>query len=255
MAVTKVSDFGIGDSNLTAMMASINKSYKGKSEITLSNYDNDTAPAVKVGSTFDCNGAIYLVETSDETPSGYSGITNDTMFYLVFDVSALGFVYTETAPTWSDSKQGWYNGNDRYFFSMYKDSGGTLYQQKYLLSQQNNIYYTDIIKSEKGREVSQEIEVRDVTGDSLYTTLSSILVKGSTVIASGFIAGDSGAGGTSNPVYINRIKYLATSNTIEIHGHGPSFTSGSYGGYSFGITRYAVLVPGSSIKWWASIVF
>ncbi len=130
MAVTLINNFGVGTTDFTAMMATINKSYKGKSEITLSNYDNDTAPAVKVGSVFDCNGAIYLVETADETPSGYPGITNDTMFYLIFDVSALAFEYTSTAPTWSDSNQGWYNGNDRYFFSMYKDSGGTLYHGK-----------------------------------------------------------------------------------------------------------------------------
>ncbi len=130
MSVTLINNFGIGTTDFTAMMATINKSYKGKSEITLSNYDNDTAPAVKVGSVFDCNGAIYLVETVDETPSGYPGISNDTMFYLVFDVSALAFVYTSTAPTWDDDKQGWYDGNNRYFFSMYKDSGGTLYDNK-----------------------------------------------------------------------------------------------------------------------------
>ncbi len=130
MAVTKQSDFKIGDSNLNGMMLSINGSYKAKADITLSNYDNDTAPAVKVGSEFDCNGGLYIVKTADETPSGYSGIANSTMFYLVFDESALSFVYTSTAPTWSDSFQGWYNGNDRYFFSMYKDSGGTLYNGK-----------------------------------------------------------------------------------------------------------------------------
>ncbi len=130
MAVSKQNDFSIGDSNLNGMMVSINGSYKGKAEITISNYDNDLAPAVKVGSEFDCNGGLYIVKTADETPSGYPGIANDTMFYLVFDVSALSFVYTSTAPTWSDSLQGWYNGNDRYFFSMYKDSGGTLYHGK-----------------------------------------------------------------------------------------------------------------------------
>ncbi len=125
MSVTLINNFGIGTTDFTAMMATINKSYKGKSEITLSNYDNDTAPAVKVGSVFDCNGAIYLVETADETPSGYPGITNDTMFYLVFDVSALAFVYTETAPTWSDTLQGWYNGNDRYLYVLNKTTDAT----------------------------------------------------------------------------------------------------------------------------------
>ncbi len=130
MSIVLVNDFAVGDVNLTAMMETLNITYKGKSEVTLSNYDNDTAPDIKVGSVFDCNGAIFSVTSSDETPSGYSGIANDTMFYLIYSVGLNEFIYTATAPTWSDSKQGWYDGNNRYFFSMYKDSGGTLYYGK-----------------------------------------------------------------------------------------------------------------------------
>ncbi len=130
MSIVLVNDFAVGDVNLTAMMETLNITYKGKSEVTLSNYDNDTAPDVKVGSVFDCNGSIFEVTSSDETPSGYSGIANDTMFYLIYSASLNEFIYTATAPAWSDSKQGWYDGNNRYFFSMYKDSGGTLYYGK-----------------------------------------------------------------------------------------------------------------------------
>ncbi len=130
MSIVLVNDFAVGDVNLTAMMETLNITYKGKSEVTLSNYDNDTAPDVKVGSVFDCNGSIFEVTSNDETPSGYSGIANDTMFYLIYSAGLNEFIYTATAPTWSDSKQGWYDGNNRYFFSMYKDSGGTLYYGK-----------------------------------------------------------------------------------------------------------------------------
>lgn len=123
MSISKVSDFAVGDIDLTAMMESINKSYKGKAEVTLSNYDNDSAPDVKVGSMFDNNGTLYAVTGSDETPTGYSGISTSKTFYLYFDESAEAFIYSSTSPSWSDDLQGWYNSNDRALFSMYKDSG------------------------------------------------------------------------------------------------------------------------------------
>jgi len=110
------------------------QTYKGKAEITISNYDNDSAPDVKVGSVFENNGTLFIVDSADITPTGYSGISNSTTFYLYYDESAGTFIYSSTAPTWSDSKQGWYNGNDRAFFSMYKDSGGTLYQHKNIIT-------------------------------------------------------------------------------------------------------------------------
>ncbi len=108
---------------------------RGKVEISLSNYDSDGAPVVKSGSVFENNG-VGLLLSGDATPTGYAGITVGTRFYLKYDESESEFVYTETAPTWSDALQGWYNGTDRYFFSMFKDSGGTLYQKKgFLLGQ------------------------------------------------------------------------------------------------------------------------
>ena len=134
MSIEKISSFAIGDSNLNAIMNTLNRAYKGQAQVTLSNYDNDSAPVVKVGSVFDCNGTQYAVSGSDETPTGYSGISNSTTFFLYFDESATAFVYDSTSPTWSDDLQGWYNGNDRALFSMYKDSGGTLYQHKNIIT-------------------------------------------------------------------------------------------------------------------------
>ena len=139
MAITLLNDFGVGDTNFTTMMNTINKSYKGKADITLSNYDNDSAPVVKVGSIFEDNGALFIVDTSDITPSGYAGIANSTIFYLYFDESATAFIYDSTTPTWSDALQGWYSENDRALFSMYKDSGGTLYQTKNKMQQASNL--------------------------------------------------------------------------------------------------------------------
>jgi len=137
MSISKVSDFAVGDIDLTAKMSTLNHAYKGQAQVTLSNYDNDSAPVVKVGSVFDNNGTQYAVTGSDETPTGYSGISNSTTFYLYFDESAEAFIYSSTSPSWSDDLQGWYNGNDRALFSMYKDSGGTLYKHKNIITNNN----------------------------------------------------------------------------------------------------------------------
>lgn len=133
MAITALNDYAIGDVNFNTMMTTLDKTYKGKAEITLSEYDTTAAPDVKVGSVFENNGALFIVDTTDITPTGYSGISVSTTFYLYYDESATAFIFNSTAPTWSDTLQGWYNGNDRAFFSMYKDSGGTLYESKLAL--------------------------------------------------------------------------------------------------------------------------
>ncbi len=153
MAVRKINDFSVGDTNFTAMMETLNKAYKGQSQITISEYDTDLEPVVKVGSVFDCNGSQILVESGDETPTGYSGISDSTTFYLYYDESAEEFIYNETAPAWNDILQGWYNGNDRALFSMYKDSGGTLYESKTKLQNPNktqNIIGYNVIASNYG---------------------------------------------------------------------------------------------------------
>ena len=144
MAVRQINT---ADYDYSMFLETLNKSYKGKSDITISEYDTDSAPDVKVGSIWEDNGAIFILETADLTPTGYAGSTNSTTFYLYYDESASVFIYSNTAPTWSDVLQGWYNSNDRAFFSMYKDSGGTLYQNKWLIGDQRELYNRKLITS------------------------------------------------------------------------------------------------------------
>ncbi len=127
MAVRQINT---ADYDYSMFLETLNKTYKGKNDITISAYDTTAALDVKVGSVFEDNGAIFIVETSDITPTGYAGITNSTTFYLYYDESGEVFIYSNTVPVWNDALQGWYTGNDRAFFSMFKDSGGTLYQTK-----------------------------------------------------------------------------------------------------------------------------
>ena len=80
---------------------------RGKANISISKYDNDSAPDVKAGSRFDNNDVLIDI-TGDATPTGYAGITVSTTFYLYWDESGSSFIYSETVPTWSDALQGWY---------------------------------------------------------------------------------------------------------------------------------------------------
>ena len=137
MAITQVNGYEIGDVDFTAMMETLDKTFKGKAEITISEYDTDAAPVVEVGSVFECNGALFKVDSGNVTPSGYGNISNSSAFYLYFSDDE--FIYSSNEPTWSDDKQGWYTGEDRAFFSLYKDSGGTDYKSKVFLTSQNDL--------------------------------------------------------------------------------------------------------------------
>jgi len=143
MSITKITDplaVPITIADYTAQNELIQSALTGLFKVTLSEYDTDLAPAVKVGSVFNVGGTTYIVSTADETPTGYSGITVSTTFYLYFDSSAGVFIYSATTPVWNDVYQGWYDGTDRALFSMYKDSGGTLYKGKVLLQELGHIY-------------------------------------------------------------------------------------------------------------------
>ena len=125
------------------MLAFIEGTVIGKADITISEFDSTAALVVKVGSKFEVNGALFKVITADYDPvATYAGISNSTTFYLMYDVSAGTFVYTETVPSWNDALQGWYETGetDRYFFSMFKDSGGTLYQNKWKIGGELELY-------------------------------------------------------------------------------------------------------------------
>ncbi len=250
MSIVLVNDFAVGDVNLTAMMETLNITYKGKSEVTLSNYDNDTAPDVKAGSVFDCNGAIFSVTNSDETPSGYSGIANDTMFYLIYSAGLNEFIYTATAPTWSDSKQGWYEGNNRYFFSMYKDSGGTLYQKKAMILKISNSLIDGDIKTNSalipasGIGVSEYITLSGQASSLAYDKFSKHIPNvGDTRLCTGSISNETGSTAVCSTVaYMKR----TTLTRLNIVGFGLQFQGGSYLGH-MPYTEYALIEGGSNL--------
>lgn len=156
---------------------------KGYAQITLSDYaDGATSPDIQAGSKYEVNGS-YFETTSAQTPTGWGGISNSTQAYIKAVPSGSGnsttitWTYTDTTPTWSDTKQGYYDGNDRYFFAIYKDSSGEYDNREKYLTPENNILEgnatVDIIKLAKGNVVEGATSV--VTLGDIYDGLEEVV--------------------------------------------------------------------------------
>jgi len=210
------------DFDYDKILATQEVAYIGKSNITISEYDTSAACVVKVGSRFEVGGSLFKVLTSDESPTGYSSISNSTTFYLYYDVSEEEFAYAETVPTWSDAYQGWYNGADRYFFSMYKDSGGTLYQDKdFLISKSNSRIHGNLF-IEDGL-----LTLTTATGGT-YQGLKSLIVNMLNISSLSTISGSTSLSDTdtvivgisptinNSTIYITGNRYYSAANQWDI---------------------------------------
>jgi hypothetical protein len=121
--MTQMTSFSAGDVNLTAMMAAENQLFKGYNALTLTEMNTTTVPAIAAGSAIEVNGV--LVQSLTET--AISGSPSDGVVYIYINGTTPTF--TNTAPTWSDSKQGWYGtggtANCRYHTVKCIKSGAT----------------------------------------------------------------------------------------------------------------------------------
>ena len=113
-----MTSFSAGDVNLTAVMAAETQVMKGYNALTLTHMSDTTVPAIAAGSAIEVNGV--LVQSLTET--AISGSPSDGVVYIYINGTTPTF--TNTAPTWSDLKQGWYgtggSANYRYVASCLK---------------------------------------------------------------------------------------------------------------------------------------
>ncbi len=106
----------------------------GYQAISLTEYDTTLEPKICAGSKVEIAGALYEFAALESiTGWGAIAVSSDVYIKLVVAVEAVTAEFTTTAPTWSTSKQGWYDGLDRYVFRLYKDAAGN-YVQKSMLS-------------------------------------------------------------------------------------------------------------------------
>jgi len=130
MAGSKVSSFAIGDSNIQNVMLTLDKTFKGQHQVSLTNYNTTAESQVAAGSVIEIGGALYKFDSNESI----TGTPSDGTVYIMAVPSgdSVTCAYTNTAPTWSDSKQGWYGtgatANNRYLEFNITKSGTVWYK-------------------------------------------------------------------------------------------------------------------------------
>lgn len=109
MAGTKTSDYAVDTDKWTEMLATIEKQRKGYLGLSLTNYGNNNLPAIAAGSYIEAVGALYGF-SSEEAIGGSA--TTGNVNYIVFDPTPITLAWSLVAPTWSDSKNGWYDAGE-----------------------------------------------------------------------------------------------------------------------------------------------
>ena len=103
--------------------------------LSLTNFTNDDEPTIAAGSVVEISGSLYSV-TSNQSIAGWGAIANGPVWVKLVPDGTNPFTaeYTSTAPTWFDSKQGWYDGTgtDRYVAGLTK-TGASGYELKVIL--------------------------------------------------------------------------------------------------------------------------
>lgn len=129
--------YGVGDVNLSNMMASENALTKGFHQVSLTNWSTTAVPQISLGSLVECDGALYQ-STVNET---IGGSTSDGTLYIksVPSSNTVTFEFSTTAPTWDVIKQGWYTSttsNERYLEYLITRSSNNYYKDNYFHQQQ-----------------------------------------------------------------------------------------------------------------------
>jgi hypothetical protein len=139
MAGAKVNNYSNADSNILEVQTTLDKVFIGGTSVSLTNPSDTTSPVIAAGSKVECGGTLYKFD-SNETPTGTPTDASTNYIMLVPNGATCTLAFTATAPTWSDSKQGWYGtsgtANNVYlpirFYRL-----GTVYYDKHYLKNKN----------------------------------------------------------------------------------------------------------------------
>jgi hypothetical protein len=114
MAAEKVNNYGIGDIDFTALMQTVDALIVGNRQVMITEYDTTAEPLIAAGSRFEVGGALYKWDSNepiyDEDSNGF--VNGDLYIKCIPAGDTLEVVFTNTAPVWSNAKQGWYGIGD-----------------------------------------------------------------------------------------------------------------------------------------------
>lgn len=170
MSGSKINDYSIGDENIQSVMLTLDKAYKGLHQVSLTNYNNTSASQIAAGSVVENNGALYKFDSNESIAGSPS---NGTVYIrLVPNGDTITAEYTNTAPTWSDSKQGWYgtggDANKRYIeFQLFLSS------TQWVIKFDSTLRW-DMERSRMGNIRTYAMLSADDTTESLHTILFDV---------------------------------------------------------------------------------
>ena len=100
MATDKINNYSIGDNNFESVMLTLDQTFRNKHDCY-----SFSATALKAGSVIEINGSLYPVTQDVTLPDMTS---NKYLMAVPASDGTFTLMATSTAPTWSDSKQGFY---------------------------------------------------------------------------------------------------------------------------------------------------
>ena len=109
----------------------------GYMALTLTNFGNGLLPAIAAGSKVEIGGSLFYC-APEQAITAWGGIASSTIAYIKIIPQGDGppetalAEFTDTAPVWSDTKQGYYVGTSRYVATLYKD-GSDNYSNKKII--------------------------------------------------------------------------------------------------------------------------
>ncbi|HSV96768.1 MAG TPA: hypothetical protein VLM75_07520 [Spirochaetota bacterium] len=106
MAGTRVSNYGAGDPNITALMVTNNLTFRGLCSVSLTNYDTTDEPEIAAGSVVEVGGTLY--EFGADEAIGGSPADGLVYIKLIPSGASVTAEFTNDAPVWRDDLQGWY---------------------------------------------------------------------------------------------------------------------------------------------------
>ncbi len=130
----------MANSQVTTRDTQLEKQRIGLLRLSMTNFGNTSEPAIAAGSVVEIGGSLFVF-TSNEAITGWGAIGNDTDCYIRLPYNgALTAEFTTVAPTWSASKQGWYDGIKRYVAGLHRGASAAAYEDKwvYRCSQDDN---------------------------------------------------------------------------------------------------------------------
>ena len=231
---------------VTIAANAIDKGRLGYQSISLTHFNETAEPSISAGSKVEVGGALYEF-TADETGASWAGIgnSNNVYIYLVPSGASISWLYSATAPTWSTSKQGWYNGSNRAVFQLYKDSGGLYTAKNSLRNPMNYAWQGKMIKL-----VTGATNPWTVPADVYRIKVWCVGGGGGGAAGNGSYSGGGGGGSVvpTMPTVIECIPGQTFAIVIGSGGSGGSSNDGVTGGattFAGAVTGYG----GAGSKW------